>query len=127
MSSGNDSVASSSLEKLYRIMHKLLISVGGFLSSQATEVHAGSCAMEASYLGSLVPLAILNVYSILKVVCKANPELLMIEQDCTADTQARKSSCLLTLHGHSQNIYDIIQLADLVPALMRSCGYGNQT
>ena len=112
MSSGNDSAASSSLEKLYRIMHKLLLSAGGFLSSQATEVYTGSRAMEASYLGSLVPLAILNVYSILKVVCKANPELLMVERDWTADTQVRKSSCLLTLHGHSQGIYGIIQLAD---------------
>ena len=112
VSNSNESLASYCLEKLFEILHMLLVSANGVLTSLPARDSSSSMAVEASYLGSLIPLAILNVHSILKDLCKANPELLMVERNWIGDANKHKSGSLCTLRGHSKGVNGIIQLAD---------------
>lgn len=105
LSNSNESLVSHNLEKLFGLLHMLLESANGIISSERI-------AIAASYLGSLVPMAILNVHSILKDVCQVNPELLIVEKYWTASANKHNRGSLCTLRGHSKGVNCIIQLAD---------------
>lgn len=105
LSNSNESLASHNLEKLFGLLHVLLVSANGIISSERI-------AIAASYLGSLVPMAILNIHSILKDICQVNPELLIVEKYWTASADTHSRGSLCTMRGHSKGIHCIIQLAD---------------